>query len=197
MNERMRDEIQQLVMARLASTQQTTQLSLEEMQQITRNLHPLDEAEIISLGHKESVCPICFTSLLALVAQEEMALAMDSPAHPVEELGVTRLAKPWQCGHIFCRRDISRWVAEGHSSCPMCRGTLLPALTSQEASSTTAPAPAPLTVDYLDETELQNFIRDVPPGQGLFLENDLFSLLGGRAPESRRQDRSEYNGMYS
>lgn len=42
-----------------------------------------------------------------------MALAMESPAHPYEELGVTRL---WieardegqrGCGHLFCRR----WLA--------------------------------------------------------------------------------------
>lgn len=45
---------------------------------------------------------------MALVAEEEIAIAMDSPAHPVEELGVTRLAQPWQCGHLFCRRELSR-----------------------------------------------------------------------------------------
>ena len=45
------------------------------------------------------------TSLLAIVAEEEMALAMDSPAHaPPEELGVTRLDG---CGHIFCRKELS------------------------------------------------------------------------------------------
>ncbi len=30
---------------------------------------------------------------------------MESPAHPVEELGVTRLAQT--CGHIFCRKELS------------------------------------------------------------------------------------------
>ncbi len=30
---------------------------------------------------------------------------MDSPAHPIEELGVTRLAQT--CGHIFCRKELS------------------------------------------------------------------------------------------
>lgn len=33
-----------------------------------------------------------------------MALALDSPAHPVEELGVTKLA---QCGHLFCIKELS------------------------------------------------------------------------------------------
>ena len=30
---------------------------------------------------------------------------MDSPAHPIEELGVTRLVRT--CGHIFCRKELS------------------------------------------------------------------------------------------
>ena len=53
----------------------------------------------------ESVCPICYNTLLAILSEEETAIAMDSPAHPIEELGVTRLAADWQCGHIFCRRE--------------------------------------------------------------------------------------------
>ena len=32
------------------------------------------------------MCPICLTSLHAILAAEETATAMDSPAHPVEEL---------------------------------------------------------------------------------------------------------------
>ena len=42
---------------------------------------------------------------LTILTEEEMALAMDSPAHPSEELGVTKLSQPWQCGHLFCRRE--------------------------------------------------------------------------------------------
>ncbi|EEB87315.1 hypothetical protein MPER_15384, partial [Moniliophthora perniciosa FA553] len=37
--------------------------------------------------HVDSICPICFTSLLVILAEEEMAIAMDSPAHSIEELG--------------------------------------------------------------------------------------------------------------
>ena len=51
------------------------------------------------------MCPICLTSLLVILAEEETASAMDSPAHPAEELGVTRLAET--CGHIFCRKELS------------------------------------------------------------------------------------------
>ncbi|KAF9780222.1 hypothetical protein BJ322DRAFT_1085308 [Thelephora terrestris] len=52
-----------------------------------------------------------------------MAAAMDSPAHPVEELGITRLSKT--CGHIFCRKDIMTWVTTNHRTCPTCRTPLL------------------------------------------------------------------------
>ncbi|KAG5646607.1 hypothetical protein DXG03_002911 [Asterophora parasitica] len=50
-------------------------------------------------------CPICFNPYLAILAEEEMAIAMDSPAHPVEYLGVTKLSRSWQCGHVFCRKE--------------------------------------------------------------------------------------------
>lgn len=56
--------------------------------------------EMITLC-SDSVCPICFNPLLVLLSEEETAVAMDSPAHPIEELGVTRLT----CGHLFCRRE--------------------------------------------------------------------------------------------
>jgi hypothetical protein len=52
-----------------------------------------------------SLCPICLTSYNDILSEEEMAVAMDSPAHPIEELGVAKLAQSWQCGHIFCRRE--------------------------------------------------------------------------------------------
>ena len=57
----------------------------------------------------DGTCPICLTSLLAILAEEETAIAMDSPAHPIEELGVTRLAQT--CGHIFCRKELSVFPA--------------------------------------------------------------------------------------
>jgi len=57
---------------------------------------------------EDSFCPICFTPYLAILAEEETASAMDSPAHPTEHLGVTKLSQSWQCGHIFCRREYVR-----------------------------------------------------------------------------------------
>jgi len=196
----LREQIRQLVMTQLGSAPGSNLLSHQEMQQITRNLPTLTEEQIVALGHKDSVCPICFTSLLALIAEEETAIAMDSPAHPTEELGVTRLAQTWQCGHIFCRRDISRWVHEGHSSCPMCRGRLLQA-SDQSTDSLIEASPSvseePVMVDYLDEAQLQELMRDHTPGQGLFLENDHLLSFIGRQPTRPATDRSEFSGMYS
>jgi len=54
---------------------------------------------------EDSSCPICFTSYLAIIAEEEIATVMDSPAHASEHLGVTKLSQPWQCGHMFCRKE--------------------------------------------------------------------------------------------
>lgn len=53
----------------------------------------------------DNACPICIVPFLALITEEEMARAMDSPAQPVEELGVTRLAGDGRCGHVFCRKE--------------------------------------------------------------------------------------------
>lgn len=43
---------------------------------------------------------------LAILAEEETASVMESPAFYSGELGVTRLGQPWQCGHLFCRREL-------------------------------------------------------------------------------------------
>lgn len=53
----------------------------------------------------DSLCPICLTPYNVILTEEELALAMDSPAHPIEELGIAKLAQSWQCGHLFCRRE--------------------------------------------------------------------------------------------
>ena len=53
----------------------------------------------------DSLCPICLTPYNVILSEEELALAMDSPAHPIEELGIAKLAQSWQCGHLFCRRE--------------------------------------------------------------------------------------------
>jgi len=67
-----------------------------QIQVLLENLPRLTEKELVSSGHRDSLCPICLTPYLALLAEEESALAMESPAHPVEELGVTKLSQSWQ-----------------------------------------------------------------------------------------------------
>jgi len=91
---------------------------------------------------------------LAIFAEEEMAGVMDSPAHPTEELGVTILSQPWQCGHVFCRRDISKWIQEAHDSCPMCRNLLVKTTASLETPAVTD-APMINPESPLDEIERQ------------------------------------------
>jgi hypothetical protein len=47
-------------------------------------------------------------SFLAALAEEEIAYAMDSPAQPIQDRGVTRLADT--CGHAFCRKELSALI---------------------------------------------------------------------------------------
>ncbi|KAI6151951.1 hypothetical protein BKA82DRAFT_4105279 [Pisolithus tinctorius] len=99
-------------------------LSHQQIQKFFRELPRITEAELTADGKHDAACPICFNAFVAVLAEEETARAMDSPARPAEELGVTRLQKT--CGHMFCRKDIMRWISEGHASCPNCRRPLLP-----------------------------------------------------------------------
>jgi len=96
-------------------------LSESERHKLIDDLPKLSDAQVNKLDHKDAFCPICLNTFASLLAEEEMALAMDSPAYSVEELGITRMSQPWQCGHMFCRRDIVKWIQGGHDSCPLCR----------------------------------------------------------------------------
>lgn len=51
-------------------------------------------------------------TFLAALAEEEIAFAMDSPAQPIEDRGVTRLAET--CGHAFCRKELSAIMVAMH-----------------------------------------------------------------------------------
>ncbi|KAL5487756.1 hypothetical protein ACEPAI_5864 [Sanghuangporus weigelae] len=89
-----------------------------QRKEFIEKLPSLTENDLIALDEKDSSCPICFTPFLAILASEEMASAMESPALSVEDLGVTRLAET--CGHVFCRKDIATWIRQ-HDTCPTCR----------------------------------------------------------------------------
>ncbi|GLB33765.1 putative ring finger protein [Lyophyllum shimeji] len=193
----LRDHIQRLrdeIMASLPADQ----LDHSQIQNLVEDLPRLTEQELTDLGHKDSLCPICLTPYLAILAEEEMALAMDSPAHPVEELGITRLSNPWQCGHVFCRRDISKWIREAHDSCPLCRRLLVkPETTTQAPRPENDAAPAsPVELDALE--------RQI----GFHIDLLRSQINHVRSPESRtgrtaqphieeEDSRSAFSGMYS
>jgi hypothetical protein len=46
-------------------------------------------------------CAICYNTFAAIIAEEEMIQALDTPVSE-RELGVTKLQK---CGHYFCRKE--------------------------------------------------------------------------------------------
>jgi len=119
------------------------QLSSAQIKTALGDLQRVDEKSIVELGDSDSLCPICLTPYNVILSEEELALAMDSPAHPIEELGVAKLAQSWQCGHLFCRRDITKWITSGNDSCPMCRRQFL----QQQSSSQTADELARAEVD--------------------------------------------------
>jgi len=201
----------------------------QEIQELLGSFPRLSEADLIKLGHgdNDTTCPICITPLPAILAEEEMAVAMESPAHPFEELGVTRL---WiesreegqrGCGHLFCRRCISKWIAGGHDSCPTCRYLIVPRPTGADSSAATVaevddalrqlqshmriqrriqralfggadPRPIPDEVGYNDR-DRQRAMRDLLPAEVL----DGFGVEEGGRRQRDEDDRSEYLGMYS
>ncbi|KAJ4478024.1 hypothetical protein J3R30DRAFT_2849494 [Lentinula aciculospora] len=168
------DDIREIVFGFLTSGQAPGQLSNQEKDQIINKLPRLDER--------------------ALLAEEETAVAMDSPAHPIEELGVTRLAESFQCNHLFCRRDISRWVADGHDSCPTCRRSLLER--NATAASTTSPENAydPIQLDSILQ-HLQGVGIETLRGPSTSTFPTFLSGLG--LGTSHADDRNEYSAMYS
>jgi len=87
------------------------------------SLPRLTESDLIQLGQADGTCPICFTAFSAVLAAEELAQAMESPAAVVEDMGVTRLSKT--CGHFFCRKDLSTWIRDLHTTCPACRTSFM------------------------------------------------------------------------
>ncbi|RPD62408.1 hypothetical protein L226DRAFT_611018 [Lentinus tigrinus ALCF2SS1-7] len=191
---------------------------VEEMRQRSSQLDDfasalpkVTESQLAALGQSDGTCPICLTSLLAILAEEETAIAMDSPAHPIEELGVTRLAHT--CGHIFCRKDIRGWLYQGHTTCPTCR---TPFIAVPEGSEPRLGAPA---FEVPDAASFGTFL-DNEAARALHTIIQESSRPGGNqsgpsgtqgdAPSRREEeeeyeeahfeyndDRSEFAGMYS
>ncbi|KAG1820230.1 uncharacterized protein BJ212DRAFT_1338810 [Suillus subaureus] len=156
--------------------------SHKRIQELITSLPKISETELKDLGHSESVCPICFNTFLAILAEEEMALVMDSPAHPVEELGVTRLHET--CGHMFCRRDITKWIRDGRESCPT--------LTRRETEETSLPD------DFTEWIVESSMVARESNGAGLLPILGVPSMaMGGHPSAQQRESRDEFSGMYS
>jgi len=101
----------------------TISLTDGQIDSIIEKLPRLTEADLERLGQRDATCPICLNTFLAALAEEEIAYAMDSPAQPLEERGVTRLAET--CEHAFCRKDLLIWIRDRNSACPLCRARLI------------------------------------------------------------------------
>ncbi|KAF9569069.1 hypothetical protein CPC08DRAFT_702183 [Agrocybe pediades] len=197
------EDIQELINS-LREQVPAGRLSSSQIQKLISDLPRLEEKKVIELGERDNFCPICFTPYLTILTEEEMALALDSPAHPPEELGVTKLSQPWQCGHMFCRRDISKWIYGGHDSCPMCRRLLIEGQAGEE----------PTEEDRQEEAEYartySTFARQMLEMQRRLVEESIsfpqgmFAEFAARAGDGSvdtntysRDDRSEYSSMYS
>lgn len=162
-------------------------------QELIASLPKISETELKDLGHSESVCPICLNTFLAILAEEETALVMDSPAHPVEELGVTRLHET--CGHMFCRRDITKWIREGRESCPTCRRAFLTNAANSDQRGTEEPS---LPDDFTEWIVESSMVARESDSAGLLPILAVPSMaMGGHPSAQQRESRDEYSGMYS
>jgi len=156
-------------------------------------LPAVSEKELEQAGHKDSICSICMQSFLAILAEEETASAMESPALFTGELGVTKLNQPWQCGHLFCRRDITKWLKTGKLTCPMCRKSLVEP--GSQAEQTQA-----------QESELPGW-SDAEFRPGAIIDfRRMFSRVADatsnrasdhQSSEESRESHNDYAGMYS
>ncbi|KAJ7498964.1 hypothetical protein FB451DRAFT_1203679 [Mycena latifolia] len=196
--EALRERISQIVSETIARGEEpANQLSPDESRKLVSGLPRLTEEQVRNLGHHDSLCPICFTPFAAILAEEETALAMDSPAYPTDELGVTKLAETWQCGHLFCRRDISKWIHGGHGSCPMCRRSLAESHSGDPVQEpTTSPDDAELLTQiraYMEELHSNGAVAYVDhEGDFRGFGVPLYTPAAGYD-----DDRSEFSGMYS
>jgi len=179
------------------------QLSPAQIKTALGDLQRVDEKNIVELGDSDSLCPICLTPYNVILSEEELALAMDSPAHPIEELGIAKLAQSWQCGHLFCRRDITKWITSGHDSCPMCRRQFLQQQSSSQTVEESASAEefGQAVVSHVREAgQFMRSRREIlrVTGPGGVIETRLHNLLARNISVEDNGDEPSLNsGMYS
>ncbi|KAJ3571434.1 hypothetical protein NP233_g3761 [Leucocoprinus birnbaumii] len=155
-------------------------LNQERTDSLLGALPAITEQELEKLGHKDSTCSICIQSFLAILAEEESASAMESPAFFSGELGVTRITK---------------WIKTGKLTCPMCRKSLLEPGSEPEPQPWQGPDPG---------VEMHPIYDMFTIGGNADLERFLFghASTGGQNPRRRSNSdgdnrRNDYSGMYS
>jgi len=188
-------------------------------------LPKLTEHDLALLDLSDANCPICFVPFTSILAEEEHALAMDnSPAVVPEELGVTKLNQ--SCGHIYCRKDIVKWMRTASGSCPTCRRPFLPPLSPTEQVQVPDAAETTRFGALATPSEMDDFllrVRQSTPTGGAGSGGDLEARLSeagvladferimfGATGTLRRSsepssgqghnygdDREEFSGMYS
>ncbi|KLO14959.1 hypothetical protein SCHPADRAFT_939094 [Schizopora paradoxa] len=124
-------------------------------------LPTLSEDDLKGLNQADSFCPICYNTFGAILAEAELASALDTPAVAAQHLGVTRLAET--CGHVFCRKDITTWI-ERNDRCPSCR---TPFYEGPESIGTGAPNLSGLqtfTLGHLMPAGFDQFLRSAAAG---------------------------------
>ncbi|KAH9936298.1 uncharacterized protein B0H18DRAFT_973220 [Fomitopsis serialis] len=184
-----------------------------KVKEFAEGLPKLTERDLVELDEVASPCPICLTPFSAILAEEETALALDSPAHPVEQLGVTRFKDT--CGHIFCRKDTLSWVNQGRTTCPTCRRPFIDAPIPAEAvtdggSTDVQLSDIPLASLNINFANLANLIMGVYDHAS---DNDIATFAAIAQGAQRRDedrdrnedehldrdddDRDHFSGMYS
>ncbi|KAF6762653.1 hypothetical protein DFP72DRAFT_1060900 [Ephemerocybe angulata] len=91
----------------------------QRVQALLADLAQVEEKRLTELGHKDGSCSICLQPFLSVLAEQEMAEAMDSPAYANHELGVCQLDQKYQLTGVHF--SLVKWIQEGKDSCPMCR----------------------------------------------------------------------------
>ncbi|KAJ2931582.1 hypothetical protein H1R20_g5435, partial [Candolleomyces eurysporus] len=124
------------------------------LEDIIRGLPTVTKDEV----EPEDVCGICliaFESLLQEEADELKRIEEGSKREEEEDrelqLGLTKV----ECGHIFCRKDLTEWIKGFHGSCPACRHVFIdispPDDTDDESSDGGEYIPDPGELDDEDE----------------------------------------------
>ncbi|VDC07283.1 unnamed protein product [Peniophora sp. CBMAI 1063] len=198
-----RTDLRTVMRHRRSNGGQASRLTSQQMLEIVDSLPKLDEEDLSRIDHRDASCPICLNTLLAAIADEELAQVMDSPM--LGDLGVTRITET--CGHIFCRKCLLTWLRDGHPTCPLCRTpflkTVTPSSSAEQVSGADDDFEAALSRIIAAYQEERTSIRAAPmhPDQMAGIIPSAFTVFGAPlavpAEITYTTDRSEFSGMYS